>query len=915
MAELCVAFEATMTTCSCISATGLPAAVSEAASPFLCLETNWSYLKKAIEDLKAIEARVKDKVAVETIQLNSCDPQVELWQTRVADLIDEEETIEKEYNKLYRFPCLCSCTPNLRRRHRLGKRIACTAKAVNKLIEEEKQFQEYGQRRPPDIVEERPKTRTFVLEPVLKRLVEYFDDEERSIIGIWGQGGIGKTTLLNELNNELENRRGEFNVVIAIDVLNSEKLNVADIQRTITERLGLPWNEEEREETRASFLLKVLKRKKFVILLDQVWEGFRLEEVGIPAPDEKNKCKLILASRFQKVCTDMGARSLIEVALLDEKAAWNLFRSNLTSEAAAAIDDSPEDAISGYATAIAKNCGGLPLALNVIGSAVAGLKNRMEWSYAVKATKDGLVKFVGDDKMFGGLAYSYERLDPKLQQCFLYCTLFPADGWIKKDQLVEYWMAEGLIDDANEGYFNMRRLVSASLLQSNYSDSKVKMHQIIREFGLPLARKQANYFVMAGMGLEKAPLDSWKEATRISLMSNNIKDISISTKCKNLLTLLVQNNPKLARLSPQFFVSMPSLRVLDLSYTAITELPVCNALIKLRLLNLRHTLIAKLPENFSILKQLRHLDLSITSALENTSDNCSKLLKLRVLNLFRSKYGIRDVNDLNIDTLKKLDFLGITIHAQDVLSKLNKKHPLARSTHRLSLKYCNGMEKIQISELKEMVHLEELYIESCGDLKELTADADERRASCLQVLTLAVLSNLHTVSVGKVPHYFRKVTNLTIYTCHKLDNLTWVLQLESLEKLVVSHCDGMTRIVEETQNEKSRLESKGLKHEEEIEEEVEQGTNRVMRCTGFRGLRSIILNDLKLLESICGARELSCLENIRVEACPKLKRLPVIGNNKMLKLKRICGSNEWWEQLIWEDEGMKVNLNESFIAI
>jgi disease resistance protein RPS2 len=33
--------------------------------------------------------------------------------------------------------------------------------------------------------------------------------------------------------------------------------------------------------------------------------------------------------------------------------------------------------------------------------------------------------------------------------------------------------------------------------------------------------------------------------------------------------------------------------------------------------------------------------------------------------------------------------------------------------------------------------------------------------------------------------------------CPKLQNITWVLRLEMLERLVVSHCDEMQQIIEE----------------------------------------------------------------------------------------------------------------------
>lgn len=124
-----------------------------------------------------------------------------------------------------------------------------------------------------------------------------------------------------------------------IEVSNSGSLNRAAIQRTITDRLGFPWNETETEEARARFLAKALSKKKFVILLDDVRKQFQLEDVGIPTPDSESKSKLILTSRYENVCYQMGAhQSLIKMEYLNKEAAWELFCSNLSTRAIAAID-------------------------------------------------------------------------------------------------------------------------------------------------------------------------------------------------------------------------------------------------------------------------------------------------------------------------------------------------------------------------------------------------------------------------------------------------------------------------------------------------------------------------------------------------------------------------------------------------
>uniref|UniRef100_A0ACD5UCV9 Uncharacterized protein n=1 Tax=Avena sativa TaxID=4498 RepID=A0ACD5UCV9_AVESA len=711
-----------------------------------------------------------------------------------------------------------------------------------------------------------------------------------------------------------------------IEVSNSETLNVAAIQRVITDRLGLPWNDTDTEQIRARFLAKVLGGKKFIILLDDVWSIFQLEEVGIPTPDSERKSKLILTSRFEHVCNQMGAhQSLIKMEYLGKESAWDLFTSNLSTNAVAAIESpAPNNVVRENAEAIVQSCGGLPLALQVIGRAVAGLTEPRDWFMAEQATKDDMKDLQGVPEMFNILKYSYDKLTKTQQQCFLYCTLFPEYGTISKDKLVDYWMAEGFIpQDPKKGHRIIRSLLSACLLENCKSDSsEVKMHHIIRHLGISLSG-QENNIVKAGMSLEEAPSQrEWQTPRRISLMFNNMKDLCISPECKNLVTLLVQHNPNLERLCPTFFESMPSLRVLDLSHTRIRTLPFCRTLSKLKYLNMSHTCIESLPEEFWVLKELTHLDLSVTKALKDTFDNCSKLHKLRVLNLFRSNYGIRDVNDLNIDSLKELESLGITIYAEDVLKKLTKTHPLAKSTQHLSLKHCKQMQTIQISDFTHMVQLGELYVESCPDLAQLIADSDKQKASRLQVLTLSELPALQTIQIGSSPHHFRNLLEITISNCQKLHHVTWVLKLESLEKLSICHCHELEQIVQETVDE---VESKsiqkcrrknGFSEEQEIHGIVDdaqieyakyyQNMTRSGRINGiqhqadFPKLRSLVLTDLPKLRRICAPRDFPCLESIRVEDCPDLRTIPLDQTYDC----QICGSYEWWERLEWGGKGI-----------
>ena len=111
---------------------------------------------------------------------------------------------------------LCRSILGLGKRYRLGKHIAQMLEDIAELIEEGNQFKTFASKRLPDLVEERPRTQTFGIKPVLRDLWESFESTDVSIIGVWGPGGVGKTTLLNNFNNELKAFSRDYQVNISL---------------------------------------------------------------------------------------------------------------------------------------------------------------------------------------------------------------------------------------------------------------------------------------------------------------------------------------------------------------------------------------------------------------------------------------------------------------------------------------------------------------------------------------------------------------------------------------------------------------------------------------------------------------------------------------------------------------------------
>ncbi|RVW77587.1 putative disease resistance protein [Vitis vinifera] len=86
-------------------------------------------------------------------------------------------------------------------------------------------------------------------------------------------------------------------------------------------------------DEKAAEIFRVLSTKKFVLLLDDVWERLGLLEIGVPYPDAQNKSKIVFTTRSKDVCHQMKAQKSMEVACLASGAAWTLFQKERTAHA------------------------------------------------------------------------------------------------------------------------------------------------------------------------------------------------------------------------------------------------------------------------------------------------------------------------------------------------------------------------------------------------------------------------------------------------------------------------------------------------------------------------------------------------------------------------------------------------------
>ncbi|WMV16400.1 hypothetical protein MTR67_009785, partial [Solanum verrucosum] len=134
-------------------------------------------------------------------------------------------------------------------------------------------------------------------------------------------------------------------------------------------------------ESIASKIYQRLKQEKsFLVILDDVCEVIDLDDVGVPQPKDHAGSNVIITCRSLDVCRQMKTDTDMNVSTLDEDESWQLFVKN-AGDVANRVDIEP------LAMDIARECGGLPLAITVIATSMRG-KSRVElWEDALKSLR------------------------------------------------------------------------------------------------------------------------------------------------------------------------------------------------------------------------------------------------------------------------------------------------------------------------------------------------------------------------------------------------------------------------------------------------------------------------------------------------------------------------------------------------
>ncbi|KAH7853865.1 hypothetical protein Vadar_007462 [Vaccinium darrowii] len=566
------------------------------------------------------------------------------WQEDAGQMEnDVQELVGQVEARMHCFACSC---PNIKWRYRLSKQAEEKMRDVQRLVEYS-HFEEISHPKPPPSELEFPSAENYVhldsRTPIFEQIVVALKDPNVKMIGVHGLGGVGKTTLVEKVAKEMLHD-GTFKQIPLATV--SKVLNVMEIQKKLAGELNLLLDARADEKANKIKLWhKFNNGDKYLVILDDIWEMVDLKAIGIPITDGQTGCKVVLTSRNKDLLEiSMKTDRNFPIVELEEGEAWDLFKNQVGNS----MESQP--GVESLAREVCKKCKGLPVAIKALGAALEG-KPRYMWENALDKLKRYMLTNIEgiSSSVWAILRVSYDMLESSdAKSCFLLCCLFAEDFEISIDDLTRHCVARSLLSQnprtLEEARDAIRTVVyilkSTSLLSNGSNENVVRIHDVIRDVGISIAREEQAFLV--DHGALQWPRNLVNEPSVISLNSGKIRVLPDGLVYPQLHTLILDNN-KLSDLEvpDKFFSGMKQLTVLILIRIRMRRLPSSLAkLSNLRMLCLDECELADIAILGDLKTNLEVLSLR-GSDIEALPPEMAQLTSLRVLDL-------RDCDDLKV---------------------------------------------------------------------------------------------------------------------------------------------------------------------------------------------------------------------------------------------------------------------------
>ncbi|XP_054799134.1 disease resistance protein RUN1-like isoform X1 [Prosopis cineraria] len=437
-------------------------------------------------------------------------------------------------------------------------------------------------------------------------------------VGIWGMGGSGKTTLARVVYEEISGRF-EMCSFLANVRKTLQKEGPVSLQKSLLFDLGLKTKIHD-DYAGMKMIRKLVCNKKVLLVLDDLDNMSPLEKL-VESPNGFGKgSRIIITARDKHVLTSCGEK-IYEIKIMEKHESLQLFSKKAFKK------DHPEEDYLELSESVVACAGGLPLALEVLGSYFRG-RPKDDWTDALDKLKQ-----TPKNDILRQLRISFDGLDEKEKTIFLDIACFFRGR--RKDDVTQ--VLKGCDLNPKTG---IKALIEKALLVETEHPSlgypTLEMHDLLGQLGRDIIQQESPNI---GKRSRLWELEDIKEVLENKKGSEAIEAIVMQdyyfkpgkinvhlkafSKMSNIRLLIISWNTDILVLPKKLKLShvqclIGAAKVVQWPSFPFETLPL--RLGKLAHIEMCHSKIKQLWDGIQFMKKLKYINLSNSQDLTKTPD-------------------------------------------------------------------------------------------------------------------------------------------------------------------------------------------------------------------------------------------------------------------------------------------------------
>ncbi|XP_059652099.1 disease resistance protein RPV1-like isoform X2 [Cornus florida] len=534
------------------------------------------------------------------------------------------------------------------------------------------------------------------------------------IMTIYGMGGIGKTAIAKTLYNLNFDKFEGSSFLANIRETSKEPKGLVSLQKQLLSDILKGRKVKISNVDRGSVMIKDhICLKRVLLVLDDVDQLDQLNAMLSTRDWIKRGSKIIITSRHKQL---LKAHELYETHCVEQLGndeslqlfSWHAFEQ-----------DHPVEAYMEQSIKVVKYCGGLPLALEVLGTSLSGRSVDL-WESAVKKLEG-----IPNKKIIEKLKISFDSLeDDHDKNLFLDIACF----FVGKNQDFVITVLDGCEYSTKFGIDN---LIKRCLL--NIYNKKLTIPQLLQDMGREIIRQESpkEQWKRSRLWHHEDALNVLREKTGTEAIEGLILNLhgSKSLERHRLTSTLTESSstPNEEDLQTDAFSTMHALRLLQLNNARLAGnyekfpkkliwlcwrgfsleiIPIEFPLESLVVLEMTYSSLKQVCEETKFFKSLKILNVSHSHGLTSTP-NFSKLPNLERL-IFKDCINLIEVDE-SIGELERLVLVNLK-----GCRKLKSLPKLPTSLNYLDIRNCRSME--MVANLPNMLGSLLFIMLGCGKL-------------------------------------------------------------------------------------------------------------------------------------------------------------------------------------------------------